>query len=262
MTSAVKFSFVTSTYNAGQQLAKTARSLQNQSYRNFEWIIVDGASKDDTVDVARSFADLVTVLISEPDSGIYSAWNKALPLLKGDWVLFLGAGDELYGNSTLADVAAILEKVSPDVSIAYGKVAETDEQTGRELRVRDEEWKGLDGPWIAGRPVLPSHQGAFHRVALFSDGFKFDTRCRIAADNELLLREFLKGRGMKLDVVVARFLLGGVSRVRINRLRMIAECIYINMKVGIFFRRPLYQIGILASNLVKHVPRLLGRTDI
>ena len=259
MTSPIKFSVVTSTFNAGQSLARTAESLRRQSYRNFEWIIVDGASTDDTVEIARSFGELVTVLISEPDSGIYSAWNKVLPLITGDWVLFLGAGDELYNEETFHQVADLLSATSPDISIAYGNVAEMDDQTGSELRVRSETWMGLDGPWVAGRPVLPCHQGAFHRSSLFFGGFKFDTRCRISSDNEVMLREFISGHGVKLPLTVARFVLGGVSFHRINRLRMIAESIYINLKVGIFFRRPAYQLAVLASNAVKHIPRMFGR---
>jgi glycosyltransferase involved in cell wall biosynthesis len=258
----MKFSVITSTFNAGQSLAVTGRSLRAQSYRNFEWIIVDGASTDDTVAVARSLGDLISVLISEPDSGIYSAWNKALPVITGDWVLFLGAGDELYGNATLGEVSTLLSSMAQNVSVAYGSVMEVDQYTGQELRLRDETWQGLDGPWVAGRPTLPSHQGAFHRATLFSDGFRFDDRCKISSDNEILLREFLKGHGAKLQLTVARFRVGGLSYTRTNRLRMIAESVYINLKVGIFFRRPFYQIAVLGSNLIKHIPRAFGRTEI
>ena len=111
---------------------------------------------------------------------------------------------------------------------------------------------------MAGRPELPCHQGAFHRATLFSDGFKFDVRCKIAADNEIMLREFLKGHGVKLQFTVARFRMGGVSYTRTNRLRMIAESVYINFKVGIFFRRPLYQLAVLASNLAASIRAALS----
>lgn len=253
-----KFTIVTSTYNAGDALRATARSLEKQLYKNFEWIIIDGASTDGTVDLARGFGSLVTKLISEPDTGIYSALNKALPFVSGDWVLFLGAGDELYSKDTLGTAAALLANVPAGASIAYGDVAEIDMASARELGLRHETWVGLDGPWCVGRPALPSHQGVFHRASLFSAGFRFDTRCRISADNEVVLRELINGHGVKLPVTVARFVVGGMSYVRSNRLRMIAESIYINIKVGIFFRRPVYQLAVLASNLVKHVPRVLG----
>lgn len=262
MTGPLKFTVVTSTFNAGALLPDTARSLQCQSYRNFEWIIVDGASTDDTVEKARGFGDLVSLLISEPDTGIYSAWNKVLPRITGDWVLFLGAGDELYDGKTLGKLAETLSTLPADFSIAYGNVVEVDERTSQPVRVRSESWRGLDGPWVAGRPELPCHQGAFHRATLFADGFRFDIRCKIASDNEIMLREFLRGHGVKLELVVARFRMGGLSYTRVNRLRMVAESVYINIKVGIFFRRPVYQMAVLASNLIKHIPRMLGRTEI
>ena len=258
MKTPIKFTIVTSTFNAGTSLADTARSLQNQTYRHIEWIIIDGASTDDTVELARSFGNLVTALVSEPDSGIYSAWNKALPLITGDWVLFLGAGDELYQERTLADVATCLSSVASDVSIAYGNVIVVDEETRTDLRLRNDSWMGLEGPWITGRPALPCHQGVLHRISLFTDGFKFDIKCKIAADGEIMLREFLKGHGEKLQLTVTRFLWGGISSRRTNRLRMIAEIVYINMKVGVFYRRPFYQIAVLGSNVVKHFFRSLG----
>ena len=258
MSRPIKFTVVTSTFNAGDALAATGKSLRAQTYRTFEWIIIDGASTDNTIEVARGFGDLVSLLISEPDSGIYSAWNKALSRITGDWVLFLGAGDELFDEGTFANVAVALSDFPSHASIAYGSVVETDGPTGRELRVRNESWMGIGGRWVMGRPILPCHQGVFHRTSLFLSGFKFDVRCKISADNEILLREFIKGNGLKLQLTVARFRLDGVSYQRINRLRMIAESVYVNFKVGIFFKRPFYQIAVLMSNSIKHIPRLLG----
>ena len=99
-------------------------------------------------------------------------------------------------------------------------------------------------------------QGIFHGVRVF-DGFRFDRRCRISADNEILLRELLAGRGAKLELMVARFEAGGVSAQPANRLRMVCESIYINWKLGIFRCRPLYQIAVLALNAMIHLARRL-----
>lgn len=260
MAKPIKFTVITSVLNAGELLSRTATSLQNQTYRNFEWIIVDGASTDNTLQVARGFSDFVTVLISETDSGIYHAWNKALPLITGDWTLFLGAGDELYNASTLEHIATILSTMDSDISIAYGNVVDVDHETGQEFAARIEDWKGLEGPWFGARPMLPCQQGVLHKTTLFAAGFRFDTRCKIASDGELLLRELLNGHGTKLPIVVTRFLSGGVSSTTTNRLRMVAEIVYINIKVGIFFRRPIRQIAALATNLVKHIPHVVTKT--
>lgn len=253
----IQFTIITSTFNAGELIARTAESIRAQAHPDIQWIIIDGASTDATVAVAQRFEELISTLVSEPDSGIYDAWNKALRFISGDWVLFLGAGDCLDDAETLSNLAGILCDAPPHISLAYGSVKEVD-TTGRVLRLRDECWNGLEGPWTAGRPLLPCHQGVLHRATLFSDGFKFDTRCRIASDSEIMLRELVAGNGIKLQMTVTKFLWGGVSSNRTNRLRMVAEILYINMKVGIFFRRPLYQLAVLASNAMKHIPRLLG----
>lgn len=246
-----RFTIVTSTFNAGQALATTARSLQVQTCRSFEWLVMDGASTDDTVAVAESFADIVTVLVSEKDTGIYNAWNKALPLIRGEWVVFLGAGDALYAPETLEKVATALDDLGPDTTTAYGIVTVADTEAGIDLRVRDPVWRGLRGPWGGGRPLLPCHQGVFQRASVFQD-FRFDERCRISADNEVLLRELVVGRGTKLEVMVARFEGAGISSKPENRLRMVSESVYINWKLGIFRARPIYQLAVLALNAVQH----------
>lgn len=246
-----RFTIITSTFNAGPALAATARSLQVQTCRDFEWLVIDGASVDDTVAVASAFGDLVSVLVSEKDTGIYNAWNKALPLIRGEWVLFLGAGDTLFAPNTLEEVGAALEAFDPVTTTVYGIVTVSDTQTGVDLRVRDPEWRGLRGPWGGGRPLLPCHQGVFQRAGVFRD-FRFDERCRISADNEPLLRELVAGRGAKLDVMVARFEAAGISSKPENRLRMVSESVYINWKLGIFRSRPIYQALVLLANAALH----------
>ena len=257
-----KFTIITSTFNAADCLPLTARSLAVQRYRNFEWIIIDGASSDATVGVARGYGELVSTLISEKDSGIYSAWNKALPLIKGDWVLFLGAGDSLFSDSVLDEICAELRGVSDEITTVYGNVTVFSDMPGKGETVRSDTWRGLRGPWVAGRPELPCHQGVFQRASLFRSGFQFDTRCKISADNEILLRELVGGRGKKVNVMVARFHADGISAQRKKRLQMVAESIFINYKLGIFRNRPLYQTSVLASNAAKHVLRLLGHKTI
>jgi len=246
------FTIITSTYNAAGLLPSTARSLEAQTCQEFEWIIIDGASTDETVSVARGFGNLVTLLISEKDSGIYSAWNKALPHIRGDWVIFLGAGDSLFDSEVLSSVRVELDKIDEQVTTVYGNVLRFYDTPGRSDRLRTDVWMGVKGPWVGGRPVLPCHQGVFQRALLFHAGFKFDSRCKISADNEILLREFIKGHGRKIDLMISRFHAGGISAQRDRRLRMVAESIFINLKLGLFWKRPFYQLYMLAGNSLKH----------
>lgn len=88
-----RFSIITATYNSGPLFDRTAESMRAQRFRDFEWIVVDGASKDDTVSRIQAQSDLIRHWISEKDRGISDAWNKGLALTQGDYVLLLNAGD-------------------------------------------------------------------------------------------------------------------------------------------------------------------------
>jgi glycosyltransferase involved in cell wall biosynthesis len=90
---ALAFSIVTATFNAGELFDRTAASLASQTCRSFEWIVVDGASSDDTVQRIRAAGKLVSSWISEPDKGIADAWNKGIARAHGQYVLILNAGD-------------------------------------------------------------------------------------------------------------------------------------------------------------------------
>lgn len=249
----LRFTIITSTFNAAELLPVTARSIESQTYRNFQWIVIDGASTDDTVAVARGFGHLLDVLISEKDTGIYSAWNKALPHIRGEWVIFLGAGDSLFDCEVLGQVSSELTRVEETATTVYGNVLYVHDGSDEGVRLRNDVWMGLEGPWVGGRPAIPCHQGVFQRASLFHDGFKFDARCKISADNEILLREFIQGHGHKIDLVISRFHAGGISAQRNRRLRMVAESIFINRKLGIFWERPMYQLYMLTANSLRHI---------
>lgn len=248
----MKFSIITASRNAADELLRTAHSIASQSYRNFEWIIVDGASTDGTsASIKNFFPEFLGNFLSEPDSGIYNALNKGISRISGDWVIFLGAGDELYASDTLEVLSIILSGVGAEKNLVYGVVHEVDGRNNIVLKVRDECWMGLDGPWVIGRPVLPCHQGVLHRARIFAEGFRFNERLKIASDNEVLLVEFIAGRGYKIDQVVAKYLRGGVSSTAANRVRMIYECIVVNWRVGIFWKKPIYQIIVLLAAVIR-----------
>lgn len=98
-----KISVVTVTYNCEGIIRETIESVLKQIYENLEYIIVDGASKDKTLDIANEYKSQISKIVSEPDKGIYDAMNKALKIASGDWIIFMNAGDVFYNPQVIAD---------------------------------------------------------------------------------------------------------------------------------------------------------------
>lgn len=109
---------ITVTYNAEATLERTLQSVARQTYQDYEHLIIDGASKDGTLALARRFASEHTTIVSEPDKGLYDAMNKGLRLAKGDYLCFLNAGDKLHSADTLQHVADAAAQ--GEVGVVYG----------------------------------------------------------------------------------------------------------------------------------------------
>lgn len=178
-----KFSIITVTYNAGAVLEDTIQSVITQTYRNVEYIIVDGGSKDHTLDIINRYREHIHTLVSEPDKGLYDAMNKGIRLATGDYLCFLNAGDELHEDDTLQlMVHSITGTKLPDV--LYGETAIVDEE-GHFLRMRrlsapeNLNWKSFkDG-------MLVCHQAFFPRRELAEP---YDLRYRFSADFDWCIR--------------------------------------------------------------------------
>lgn len=106
-----KISIITVTYNAASFLEETILSVINQTYPNIEYIIIDGGSKDRTIDIIKKYEDKITYWISESDRGIYDAMNKGISMATGEWVNFMNAGDIFSSDAVLETV---LNKSYPD----------------------------------------------------------------------------------------------------------------------------------------------------
>ncbi len=119
------FSIITITFNAAATLPATLKSVEQQSFTDYEYLVVDGASTDGTVAIARA-SSAVTSVTSEPDRGLYDAMNKGLRRVTGRYLIFLNAGDALHAPDTLQKIARSVEETHPD--IVYGETALVDAQ--------------------------------------------------------------------------------------------------------------------------------------
>ncbi len=115
----VSISVITVCRNAEATIEQTIQGVISQTYPHIEYIVIDGASSDRTLDIVKRYSDHIATIISEPDNGIYQAMNKGIRLATGDWVYFANADDYLFGNGAIADVAAFIAE-HPDCEFVYG----------------------------------------------------------------------------------------------------------------------------------------------
>lgn len=99
-----KISVITVCYNAANTIEETIKSVLSQTYSNIEYIIIDGGSKDGTLDIIQKYKSFISVIISEPDKGIYDAMNKGVKHSSGEWINFMNAGDKFYSANTVEKI--------------------------------------------------------------------------------------------------------------------------------------------------------------
>lgn len=203
------FSIITSTYNAAPILPRLLDSLASQTCRDFELIIQDGASKDETLAICERYRISLPFLsvASEPDSGIYDAWNRAVRRIRGRWVIFLGADDTLIDVTTLEDVRAILESQPQSILFGAGDIIVCED--GADLFVMPGLDKEVAAQMRRGAPAV--HSGLFQRAHLFL-GKPFDTTFAVVGDYDFVTRLWKRDDdGVHLGVVVTRMSVGGAT---------------------------------------------------
>ncbi len=160
------FSIITVTYNAANTIEATLKSVAAQSFTNFEFIVIDGASSDNTLEQVKQ-SGIANVIISEPDRGIYDAMNKGLSKSKGQYLIFLNAGDSFHSPHTLQQIATLIGDKRPGV--IYGETAIVDHNRNflRMRRLQAPEnlsWKSFANgmlvchqAFIARKEIAPSY---------------------------------------------------------------------------------------------------------
>lgn len=206
----MKITIVTSVLNAFEELLVTKKSIESQSYRNLQWIIIDGQSTDGTLDLLKEIYVDNLITISEPDSGIYNAWNKALNLVEGEWVIFLGAGDRFFSNNTLLECSFFLHDLHSKSTVVYGNLCFID-GCGNELGVSKKPWNLLRNQWENSRPALPVFPECFLHASLFINQ-KFNEDLKYAADSFFLLSIIRDFPPSYIDINVSCMSIGGVSQ--------------------------------------------------
>lgn len=202
------FSIITVAYNAQSHIREAIESVLDQTYPNVEYIIIDGASTDGTLDIIRSYEDAIDHWVSEPDEGIYNAMNKGIALATGDIIGLINADDVIYPD-TLARVAAALSE-DPKAGFTMAPV---------ELAHEDGTVFGIATPLTDGQlkermwKEMPSpHQGVYIKKEIYEKLGPFNECYRLSADYDFLLRLMLQDVAFtRLEHPVGFFRAGGQS---------------------------------------------------
>lgn len=241
-----KVSVVTVCYNAESSIAGTLNSVLEQTYKDFEYVIIDGASEDNTLKIIDSFKagfeekEIPFKVISEKDDGIYDAMNKAIGYLQGEWIIYMNADDSFADPDVLTDIFA--DNSSDCIDIIYGD----------SYRVRGDK-KKID---VADKDIellkdykFFCHQAAFTRRRII-DEIRFDGRFKICADYDFFLQAYLKGYKFHHENrVVCVYSVEGTSNKQYYN--TILDNYHVRIKNGIIKKSPLIKIKAFIWNL-KH----------
>ena len=220
-----KISIITITYNAEAVLEKTIQSILNQTEKSFEYIIVDGASKDKTVDIVKRYESLIAEnhfagfgqeqfrWISEPDKGLYDAMNKGIDMATGDFLWFINAGDKVYDAGTLSQIQTAISE-NPDADVIYGQsliIDEDDQPLGERHKVAPKKmtYKNL----LNGLVVC--HQSIIVRKIITPH---YDLQYKVSADYDWTNKVLRKSKGnIYINDYLSRFMVAGLSAVQRKR---------------------------------------------
>jgi len=216
-----KISIITITYNAETVLEKTLQSILNQNDKNFEYIIVDGASKDKTVEIIRKYEKFISEnqydnfkkeqfrWISEPDTGLYDAMNKGIDLATGDFLWFMNAGDKIYDTTTLSKILHAMQE-NPKADLFYGQslmIDENDNPLGERHKIAPKKLKKknlLNGLVVCHQSILVRKNIAPY----------YDLQYQVSADydwtNEVLSKS---AQNVYINNYLSRFMVAGLSSV-------------------------------------------------
>ncbi|MDG5800564.1 glycosyltransferase family 2 protein [Marinilabiliaceae bacterium ANBcel2] len=206
----MKISLITICFNNEETIEETFKSVKNQNYPNLEYIVIDGASTDKTVDIIKREQAFISKWISEPDKGIYDALNKGIEMATGDIIGFIHGDDIFADNNVLKTVASRFnEKDKPDLiygNLRYVKANNPDivlrHWNSSKFSLRKCKWG-----WMPPHPTLYCKNKVFKKVGYFNISYK------ISADYEWILRAFLNHqlKAAYIPVLMIKMKTGGVS---------------------------------------------------
>lgn len=196
-------SIITVCFNCEEQIKKTLDSVLLQTFKDFEYVVIDGASRDSTYSIVKTYLPKFErlLLFSEPDQGIYDAMNKGIQKAQGDYLYFLNAGDYFYGNDVLQRIA---EKLSSGKEIYYGQIIR-----GSQTESYPDT---LNLYWLIYCERMICHQAIFAKRELYLN-YPYNLRYKICADRDWLLQALKSGALYEYinDIIICYYDINGAS---------------------------------------------------
>lgn len=203
-----KISIITVTYNSESTLQDTINSIRNQNYKSLEYIIIDGGSSDNTIDIIKRNTDIVTKWISEPDRGLYDAMNKGVLLASGDLIGLLNS-DDIFANNSILELIGNCYRIN-NVDLIYGDIGIYDfklETKIRHWKTSEFQKNSFKNGWHPPHPGLFVSKRCYDLVGLYN------IKYRICADFDFMLRAFeihnCRAKYIQFETVKMRY--GGKS---------------------------------------------------
>lgn len=215
----MKISIITVCYNSEKTIEKTIQSVLAQTHLDCEYIIVDGVSKDDTVEIIKKYENKIAIWISEPDKGLYDAMNKGIALATGDLVGILNSDDVFAETRVLETIAKFHQEHTIDASVS--NIIQTNED-GKVIRLYSaKNWN----PQKLKIGFMPAHPAIFFKRELFAKFGNYQLDFKIGADYELITRYFLKHQisWKYLDLTTTSMLVGGLSSSGLSSYQLISK---------------------------------------
>jgi glycosyltransferase involved in cell wall biosynthesis len=183
----MKLSIITVCFNEKENIEQTLKSVVEQDFKDFEYIVIDGGSTDGTVEIIKKYQPSIGFFVSEKDSGVYNAMNKGIAKATGEYLLFLNGGDFIYDNKVLSRVFG---EHDIRADIVYGDEQILKNDNSRQLvNLRNE----VIGKKFWFNRTLP-HQSTFMKKKLFDEFGLYDERYKIAADYDFFMKCLYKNK--------------------------------------------------------------------
>lgn len=210
----MKISIITATYNSEATIKDTLESVNAQTYPDIEHIIVDGASKDNTLDLVKKYGKRVSLIISEPDKGIYDAMNKGIKAATGDVIGILNSDDFFTSDNVISAIVFAFE--NNDIDAVYGDVHYVNpENLNKCVRYYS---SAVFKPSLFKFGLMPAHPSFYVKRSCYEKYGLYSLDYKIASDFDLLIRFLythkIKYRYLKKDFVTMRT--GGASTKNLN----------------------------------------------